>query len=661
MKATFLGLIPLLLASPLHAQWRPTNVPGKVYMLRLAAFGDTLFTSGFELYQSTDRGETWSDVGGRMGGGNKISVLRKGDALFVSAYENDLYRSIDRGVTWAPASSGLPSRMVSHLKADGGDLYVSIDWRGLYLSRDEGATWAAANGNLPTRPDEVLTSRYEIRDYIVSGGRIFAGTDRDGLFRSADRGQTWVHMDGLPAGMVRALCQAGSAVFATIGSEVFRSPDEGRTWLRMGSGVLEQEVSSLVFSAGSLYAGSNKGNFVSSDLGETWRALGGFPSTAQPTITDITWLGDICLAATDLGVFRSLNGGATWTQRIAGTRSAGISALLSAGTTLYASPMNDPALIRTEDLGHSWEKAGQTPPLKVRSLLLADGMPYAGTDNGILRSGDAGGTWEETGLKGRPVNQLVAAGNGILARTQDSLYRTTNRGENWINVSNNFPNPDSMPLYPFGMAAMNEEVLAISGFRRIILRSPDMGDSWAPLPGSDALNAWGIAFGSGDILTYGGKGIHRSTDDGRTWIRLNLPAPSGQVLSLLAIGTHLFAGTDKGLAHSPNLGATWAWAEAGWAPDIRVLVQQGSYLLAGSAVYGLWRRPLSEFMVPTSASPFLERGKSRHGTRGELMLPGMVSGTGKDHGQCLNPAFDLHGRRLLIESAIFPSPRLRIP
>jgi photosystem II stability/assembly factor-like uncharacterized protein len=155
------------------------------------------------------------------------------------------------------------------------------------------------------------------------------------------------------------------------------------------------------------------------------------------------------------GVFKSMDGGASWTA-IGPTNGASISALgidPRTPTTLYAAT-SDPvtAVYKSTDGGASWNATGLTG-ISVSSLAIDPLTPttlYAGTDDAVYKSTDGGASWNATaGLTGR-VSSLVIepltpttlyAGTttglvflGMWPPLRSGVYKSTDGGASWIAV-----------------------------------------------------------------------------------------------------------------------------------------------------------------------------------------------------------------------------------
>ncbi|WP_030373350.1 RICIN domain-containing protein [Streptomyces rimosus] len=161
----------------------------------LAADGSSIVwtEAGQVPYRSTDKGASWSKVGG-LGAGAVVVADRSSAGTFYSLAGGTLYASTDGGATFTARATGLPSG--GRLKAVpgvAGDLWIAGGDQGLLHSTDGGRTFArlttvksaAALGFGKAAPGASYQALYMI-------GTV---NDVSGVFRSTDKGATWLRVN----------------------------------------------------------------------------------------------------------------------------------------------------------------------------------------------------------------------------------------------------------------------------------------------------------------------------------------------------------------------------------------------------------------------------------------------------------------------------------
>ncbi|MEU2060079.1 RICIN domain-containing protein [Streptomyces sp. NPDC013455] len=160
----------------------------------LAADGSTIVwtQAGQAPYRSTDRGASWSRVGG-LGDDAVVVADRSSARTFYSLSGGTLHASTDGGATFTARATGLPSGRLTAVPGIAGDLWIAGGTEGLLHSTDGGRTFttlktvraASALGFGKAEPG----ARYQAL-YLI-------GTVKDvtGVFRSTDKGATWLRVN----------------------------------------------------------------------------------------------------------------------------------------------------------------------------------------------------------------------------------------------------------------------------------------------------------------------------------------------------------------------------------------------------------------------------------------------------------------------------------
>lgn len=235
-------------------------------------------------------------------------------------HHNGVLRTDDGGRTWRP--------LVEQPNFDAMSLGVSrADGRRLYLaghdvfqaSADGGRTWQPVPHNLPGTDIHGFAVNPEDAD------RLYALVMGQGVLRSGDGGRTWAPLgNGLP-GDVSVLASAGGSpevLYASSGRlGVLRSADAGASWARTSTVPGSRGVLTLAVDPATpqtAYAGTEEGLFKSTDGGHTWTMLT-FPGRNVTAVavspSDPNVLLTIAVENRRGLVFRSEDGGLTWGGR----------------------------------------------------------------------------------------------------------------------------------------------------------------------------------------------------------------------------------------------------------------------------------------------------------------------------------------------------------
>jgi photosystem II stability/assembly factor-like uncharacterized protein len=248
---------------------------------------------------------------------------------------------------------------------------------GVLRSDDGGETFAEASDGLATRHIRWLVYHPDVSDLE------FAGTEPAGIFVSHDGAGSW-----------RA-CPEVEALRDEHGWWLPYSPEAGC-------------VRGLAFHGERAYAAVEVGGVLrSDDAGETWRLAGG--STGEPVFeippaplvfSDVHWVAsnpaspDLVYAATAEGLYRSADGGDTWTGTHAGSYCRAVWVDPVDPEHLVLSPADSVArkngrIEETRDGGKTWERTSEGldlpwPDRMVEHFIHIGAELFAATNDGRL-------------------------------------------------------------------------------------------------------------------------------------------------------------------------------------------------------------------------------------------------------------------------------------
>jgi photosystem II stability/assembly factor-like uncharacterized protein len=366
------------------------------------------------LYRSTDGGDHWTRLPAPPAttvAADPFSAATVYASLLTGANIGGVWRSGNQGKTWTQQSRGMTGIVATSLAIDRDDpdrLWITGPFSAFRTS-DGGARWVPAR--VPAGEDYVL------RLAAGSASRIFALTWNSSLagvphslWRTDNDGASWTRLAPSPEVLTFRIAPSDpAAVYAVEVSppiaglpvqRFLRSTDGGAHWENGGPEAITLscglgDLAVAPSNAAVVYLGGCKDAHVSAALrsgdgGASFTDIsGGLPGANVPALAvdprspDTVWAG----TAGD-GVWKSTNGGASWTR--AGDELAGLTivALLAPDVPgrVYAATL-DNRIFRSEDGGASWENwTGGLLSSKIVSLQAAPGDPrrvYAVTQQGV--------------------------------------------------------------------------------------------------------------------------------------------------------------------------------------------------------------------------------------------------------------------------------------
>ncbi len=592
-------------------------------------------------------------------------------------YGVGILKSIDKGITWTQVltrnSSDMFAIQMLEFDPNNNNRIFAAATDGLWQSIDAGVNWT-----------RILTKNY-VSDVAIdpsNSNRIAVGVgnlvDADkGVYYTINGGTNWFAATGIPAfnGFIRLDQAAGSNLYASVGhgsgNELFESTNFGQTWTVQPSSShcagqywFSHDVAVNPFDVDSLAMVGTSG-FQYEVSTDNRTGISGVHSDMHDVEFDPVRRGRIYIAC-DGGVFRSTNGGVSWSNMNTGLAATQFYASLAVSPTtanIFVGGLQDNNVVRYN--GSGWIQ-----------LTGGDGGPSAFHPNGttVIASHDARNLYQSTDAGLNYIERLDNLGidhsedrrTGFMApvaisksnpsvmyAATDNLHISTNGGTSF---SRNLPS--SMTRYIDGLyktaialavSSTNEDKVYVSTspFSQNNDNSLNINPPPNVLKSLNASNNLAYTFSSikstlpdrfvmdfaisptnddsvfvvlGGFEDAGGSHIFVTGNGGSSWTDIGtsstLPdVPFNAILIDPVRPQVLYAGCDFGVYVSPDRGTTWQDYNTGFTGTNLIMDLQVSFdnlLVAATHGRGAATSQLFSGTLPVFFSSF--KGVHRSGT-----------------------------------------------
>ena len=401
----------------------------------------------------------------------------------------------------------------------------------------------------------------------ITGGRVtavvgvegnanlyYVGTADGGVFRTENGGTTW-----------KALFQHQNV--ASIGALAIDPRNPSVIWAGTGEANVRNDVS------------FGDGIYKSTDGGRHWKRVG-LAHTFQisrivinshnPNIVLVAAMGSPWANNPNRGVYRTTNGGKSWTK------------------VLYKGP----------DVGISDMAIDPTNP----QIVFAATYRYrrkpwtysaGGQQDAIYKSIDSGATWKRLrghGLPTKPVERIglaIAASSpnivyAVIGSNQGVLWRSSDYGESWTLVSKN-QEIDSRPFYFSHIEVDPKRPNHVFAISNDLLVSSDGGRTFHKIAKKihvDYHAMWIDPNGSGRIIDGNDGGIAISRDNGKRW----------RFIDNFPIGQFYHVAVSRGIRYQVcgGLQDNSSWCGPSWSKDPTGILNRMWYdLNGGDGIYAI--------------------------------------------------------------------------
>jgi photosystem II stability/assembly factor-like uncharacterized protein len=595
-------------------------------------------------------------------------------------FGDGMYKSIDAGKTWKHI--GLDNtRQIGRIVVDPknpnvvfvaalGHAYGPNPDRGVYRSRDGGATWQKVlfkNDDIgaidlafdPTNTQIVYATLWNVRrpPWFIYAPANGPGA---GIFKSVDGGTTWKEIsEGIP---VEGRGHIGVAVaptnrnriYAAVDAKeggIFRSDDAGTSWTRLSAdkrlwdrGWYFEKVAVDPKNADIVYV-SNTSVYRSTDAGKTWTAIKGAPGGDD---YHQLWINPDdpkrMVLGSDQGGIVSVDGAITWsswynqpTAQIYHVAADYRIPYWVTGAQQDSGAVGTPSRSRHSEISNrDWEglcsggESGYTAPDPLHPEILFGGtVSRCNVLTGETRnvSPERGGgqivyrhDWTQ------PLVFSQADPHALYYANQ-FLYKTTNGGESWTQISQDLTREDpgtpanlnaaaaaDAPaekrrgvVYTIAPSPLRAPLIWIGTDDGLVQLTNDDGKNWQDVT-PPALTSWSkvvmIEASHFDVKeAYAGverhqledydPHIYRTRDAGKTWTEITKGLPAGVYVQTVKEDTErrglLFAGTERSVFVSFDDGDNWQPLQLNMPPaSMRDLAVHRDDLLVATHGRGFW-------------------------------------------------------------------------
>ncbi|MFZ1978969.1 MAG: YCF48-related protein [Bacteroidota bacterium] len=465
----------------------------------------------------------------------KSLLLRLGLPLLLSIIVGHLSYAQSSWIWQNPLPQGNALLSVSCTDANTG---TAVGYCGsIVRTTDGGANWAIQTSGTRNNLQSVLFTDANTGTAVGDSGTILRTTNGGATWTSQSSGTT-----NSLLGVHFTDANTGTAVGTNV---ILRTTNGGTNWTSQLNGTAPY-LSSVSFTdadKGCISGSDSLGNGIilcTTDGGLNWTSWINQMQSGRPgsihiysiCLTDTktgTAVGETVVGNSYLGtIFRTTDGGITWTSQTSGT-----------GSYLYSVCFTDTntgtvvgdggTILRTTDGGANWtrQSSGTTLPLHGVSFTDANTGTAVGGSGIILRTTNGGTSWTSQSIgtmNGLSSVSFTDANTGTAvggSYPNGTVLHTTNGGVNWTSQ----PNPAIYSLYNVCFTDANTGTAV--GQYGTIIRTTDGGTNWTRQYATSN-DLYGVSFTDVNTGTVvgGNHVILRTTDGGETWMGSPFPAGS---------------------------------------------------------------------------------------------------------------------------------------
>ena len=520
----------LLRSTNSGSTWLPVPIASNTtiskVMFPTSSFGYVLDANNI-LYKSGDAGASWDKTFSFQLPVYSIMFTSK-DTGFAGSYQI-LLRTVNGGVSWDTCKKALAGDQYNLLSYAGNKVVYAQNKLGYYndhillRSLDYGVNWDTIYTSIPWSYN--LTAM----TFVDKDSGYFASTDGY-MHVTKNGGVTWTSDFGVN-GITQILPITKTGLLSLANNTVYKTTDGGVTWAP--NNLNGFGLNDISYDKTSSLIGVGNGTIAKSvDGGVTWTSL----ISRTGSITTVCFKDALNgLAGNTSGaVLQTTNGGVDW-KIISSISGSPINKIIYNSGTYYAACFDG---VYTSPDGIIWSPTS--------SPMNATDVYFSSPSSGAMGSDMNGSAYYTTGWNVSPMPTITkfSFANATLGfginYTKDSLYKTTNSGASWTNVSRT--------ILPLGIYFLNKDTGFICGYNGQVVRTYNAGIKWDTLKTNTIGQLNAIRFSDkNNGYAVGAYGvIIKTSDGGKTWST----EPSFSYNSFFTIynfNTNWYMGGDDGI------------------------------------------------------------------------------------------------------------------
>lgn len=543
--------------------------------------------------KSTNGGDTWNTTGLNWGQNNTRKIRKlifdpfNSSTIFAVA-SNGIHRSIDAGVSWIVTSSAGSFYDIEYTIENGLAIYFACINNKVYKSIDNGVNWVIVKTFTDTNRLALATSAAS-SSYIYILASLSANSGLQGVHRSTDNGVTWALQSSTPN---------------ILNSSSNGSGTGGQGWYDLV--ICASPVDPEIIHIGGVNHWKSINGGVNWTLKSHW--IGG-PVTVHADKHYLEYHGSTIWEGNDGGIYRSTNGGDSWTDRSNGL-------IIGQIYRIDVSQSDAKLIIGLQDNG---TKARSTAGVWANSVG-GDGMlcriapdtsnhMYAAIQNGELRrSLNGGSSWTDIQnfIPGAPAGAWITPyvidhqNTSRIYAGFKKVYTSNNRGNTWDSLSASWGSNITI----LEVASSNSNII-YAGTNTDVRYTLDGGLTWVNViePNSrieDLIinpNDPSILYATCSNYTSNAK-VYKSTNRGATWVNISnnsLPNLPANCIKYYNNGRNgLFVGMDIGLYFLDDDESTWQLSSVG-LPNVAIFdiaIKKSGKIALATYGRGAWQGDL---------------------------------------------------------------------